>query len=177
MDSMTEFTSELKAERRPLAIFIMIAVAALALTGVFLLYRYQKNHPAPKEVSGPVVIPGMVRPGEIAFDAYKDKVRIENVKASIGLNFAGNRYAAIEGIISNEGSRKLEAVEMHITLYDLYGNLSKEKTVTPLRPGVGLHQGPMEPLEKRTFSVWIESVEQLWNPKRVEIQISGLKYQ
>ncbi len=175
---MTEFTSELKVERRPLAMYIMIGVAALALTGVFFLYRYQKNHPEPpKEASGPIVVPGMVRPGEPDFEAYRDKVRIENVKASIGLNFAGNRFAAIEGIISNEGSRKLEAVEMHITLYDVYGNLSKEKTVTPLRPGAGLHQGPMEPLEKRTFSVWIESVEQLWNPKRVEIRISGLKYQ
>jgi hypothetical protein len=118
-----------------------------------------------------------VRPGDVNFEAYKDKVKIENVKASIGLNFAGNRFAAIEGIITNDGGRKLEAVEMQITLYDVYGKLSKEKTVTPLRPGVGLHQGPMEPLEQRTFSVWIESVEQLWNPKRVEIKISGLKYQ
>jgi len=174
---MTEFTSELKTERRPLALYLMIAVAAVALIAVFILVRYQQNHPAPKEVSGPVIIPGMMHPGNPDFEAYKDKVRIENVKASIGLNFAGNRFAAIEGIISNEGSRKLEAVEMHVTLYDVYGKLSKEKTVTPLRPGVGLHQGPMEPLEKRTFSVWIESIEQLWNPKRVEIQITGLKYQ
>ncbi len=174
---MTEFTSELKSERRPVALYIMIAVAAVALIAVFFLVRYQQNHPVSKEVSGPVVFPGMVRPGEPDFEAYKDKVRFENVKASIGLNFAGNRFAAIEGIISNEGSRKLEVVEMHITLYDVYGKLSKEKTVAPLRPGVGLHQGPMEPLEKRTFSVWIESIEQLWNPKRVEIQITGLKYQ
>lgn len=174
---MTEFTSEFKSERRPFALYIMIAVAAIAVSGVFFLVRYQQNHPAPKEVSGPAIIPGMLHPGEPDFEAYKDRVRIENVKASIGLNFAGNRFAAIEGVITNEGSRKLEAVEMHVSLYDVYGKMTKEKTVTPLRPGVGLHQGPMEPLETRTFSVWIESIEQLWNPKRVEIQISGLKYQ
>jgi hypothetical protein len=174
---MTEFTSEIKGERRPMALYIMIAVAAVAVIATMLLVRYQKSQPPAKVASGPAVIPGMVRPGQLDFEAYKEKVRIENVKASIGLNFAGNRFAAIEGILSNEGSRKLEAVEMHITLYDVYGNLSKEKDVTPLRPGVGMHQGPMEPLEKRTFSVWIESIEQLWNPKRVEIKISGLKYQ
>lgn len=174
---MTEFTSEFKTERRPLALYIMIAVAVVAVSAVFFLVRYQKNHPAPKEVSGRVAIPGMVHPGDPDFEAYKDKVRIQNVKASIGLNVAGNRFAAIEGIISNEGSRKLEALEMHVSLYDVYGNLSKERTVTPLRPGLGLHQGPMEPMENRTFSVWIESIEQLWNPKRVEVRITGLKYQ
>ena len=41
----------------------------------------------------------------------------------------------------------------------------------------GLTNKPMEPLEKRIFSIGIESVEQLWNPKRLEIEITGLKYQ
>jgi hypothetical protein len=34
----------------------------------------------------------------------------------------------------------------------------------------------MEPLEKRTFSVGIDGVDQLYDPKRVEIEITGLKY-
>jgi hypothetical protein len=119
----------------------------------------------------------MVRPGDVGFEAYKNKVRIENVKASMFLNFAGNRVASIDGIIANEGSRKLEALELRITLYDVYDKMFRERIATPLRPGLGLFKGPMEPLEKRTFTVWIESIEQLWNPKRVEIEISGLKYQ
>jgi hypothetical protein len=45
-----------------------------------------------------------------------------------------------------------------------------------LRPGVGINKGPMEPLEKRIFVVSVEPVEQLWNPKQVEIAITGLKY-
>lgn len=174
---MAEFTSEIKRTGRPVTLYITIAVAAVALVAVALVVRYEKNNPTPKVASSPVVVPGMARPGEPDFEGYKDKVRIENVKASIALNIAGNRFAFIEGIVANEGSRKLEAVEMHITLYDVYGNLSKEKTAYALRPGVGLHQGPMEPLERRTFTVSIESVEQLWNPKRVEITISGFKYQ
>ena len=35
----------------------------------------------------------------------------------------------------------------------------------------------MEPMEKRPFTIWIEPIEQLWNSKRVEIEITGLKYQ
>jgi hypothetical protein len=172
---MPEFTSEIKRPGRPVTLYLTLAVAAVAVIAVILLARYQRDNPT--KVAGiPVIVTGMVRSGDNDFEAYKDKVRIEAVKAYINISFAGTRSATIEGIISNEGSRKLEAVEMHLTLYDVYGKLSKEKTAIPLRPGVGLNKEPMEPLEKRTFVVAVDSVEQLWNPKRVEIEITGLKY-
>ncbi len=172
---MAEFTSELKRTGRPVTLYISIAIAAVAMVAVLLVIRYQKNSPPPA-AAGPVAVEGMVHPGDVDFEAYKDKVRIEDVKASIGINFAGNRSAWIDGTIANEGSRNLEAVEMRVTLYDVYDKVSKERTVTPLRPGVGLAAGPMKPLERRGFHIGIESVEQLWNPKRVEIKVTGLKY-
>jgi len=172
---MAVFTSEIKRPGRPITLYLTLAVAAVALVAVILVVRFQKNNP-PKATAGPVTVPGMVRAGDPNFEAYKDKIRIEGVKAFINLSFAGTRSATIEGIISNEGSRQLEAVEMHVTLYDVYGKLSKERTAIPLRPGVGINKDPMEPLEKRTFFVAVDSVEQLWNPKRVEIEITGLKY-
>ena len=89
---------------------------------------------------------------------------------------AKSRIAIVSGIITNEGDRKLEALELHIALFDVYNKLSKERISTPLRPDVGVKR-PMEPLEKREFTVWIEPIEQLWNPKRLEIELSGLKYQ
>ncbi len=173
---MMEFTPEVKHKGRPVVIWIAIAIVAVSVASLYRVARYQQNHVS-KGSTGPVVVPGMKRPGEVDFDAYKDKVRIENVKASVFLNFAGNRVASIDGIIANEGSRKLEALELRITLYDFYDKMFRERIATPLRPGFGLYRGPMEPLEKRTFTVWIESIEQMWNPKRVEIEISGLKYQ
>jgi hypothetical protein len=65
---------------------------------------------------------------------------------------------------------------MHLALFDVYQKLSAERTRTPLRPGVGLNR-PMEALEKRDFTVWIEPIEQLWNPKELVVEITGLKYQ
>ena len=66
--------------------------------------------------------------------------------------------------------------DSHIALYDIFNKLAKERIATPLRPGVGIKR-PMEPMEKREFTVWIEPIEQLWNPKRVEVEKTGLKYQ
>jgi aspartate aminotransferase len=39
----------------------------------------------------------------------KPKIRIENVKASLGISFNNARTATISGIIVNDGDRKLEA--------------------------------------------------------------------
>lgn len=172
---MLEMAGEKEKSNRTFLLYVTAAVLALAAVAVFLVMRYQQQHPPPVS-KGPVVIPGMLRPGDPGFEYYKNKIRLENVRASLGINFAQNRIAIVEGIIANEGDRKLVALELHIALYDIYNKLSKERTATPLRPGVGVDR-PMEPLEKRYFSVFMEPIEQLWNPKRLEIEITGLKYE
>ncbi len=151
-----------------LAIFIIIA------GGVYLYARLQASK-TPPGMEMPAV-PGMAHPGDPDFEYYRKYVRISNVRATLGINFAKSRIAIISGIITNEGDRKLEALELRIALYDVYDKLSKERIATPLRPGVGVKR-PMDPLEKRDFTVWIEPIEQLWNPKRIEVELSGLKYQ
>ncbi len=171
---MVEFTSEPQKPVRPVTLIITVAVLAVAAALIFFWVRYQKRlQPAP--AAGPVVVPGMLRAGDTNFEYYKTKVRIENARASLGISFNKARVAFISGIIVNDGDRKLEALELKITLFDLYHKLSKERIATPLRPGIGLYK-PMEPLEKRSFTVGVESIEQLWDPKHVEIEITGLKY-
>ncbi len=171
---MAEFTSEPETPARPTLLIIAAAVLTVAAVSLFFFVRYQKRI-QPASPAGPVVVPGMLHAGNTNFEYYKKKIRIENPKASLGISFNKTRVAFISGIIVNDGDRKLEALELKITLFDLYNKLSKERIATPLRPGVGLYK-PMEPLEKRSFTVGVESVEQLWDPKHVEIEITGLKY-
>jgi hypothetical protein len=173
--SMTEFTSEMKREKRPAVLLITLAVAAVALVLAWAVIRYQKNHPPPKEAAGTIAVPGMVHAGDPEFESYKASVRLEDVRATIGIPVAGPRFALIDGVISNEGNRIVEAVEMHITLFDVYGKFSKEATRVPFRPGIGIEYRSLAPLEKRAFHFGVESVEQLWDPKRVEIKVSGFK--
>lgn len=172
---MKEFNSTKPAPSRATTFIAAVAIFAVAAVGIFIYAHYQKRS-QPKGASGPVVVPGMLRPGDPNFEYYKNHVRLEDVRAGLGITFNKNRVAIISGIIYNDGDRKLEALELRVTLYDVYGKFSKERVATPLRPGTGMYR-PMEPLEKRTFSVGIEGVEQLWNPRKVEIEITGLKYQ
>ena len=172
---MAEFNSEVPKSSRTAILIITAGVLIVAAVGIILFARYQRLS-RPPHAEGPVVVPGMLHTGDTNFEYYKTKVRIENPRATLGITFSKARVAFISGIISNEGDRKLEAVELKITLFDLYNKFSAQAVRTPIRPGTGFYK-PMEPLEKRSFTVGIESVEQLWNPKHVEIEITGLKYQ
>ena len=119
----------------------------------------------------------MLRPGDPDFEYYKTRVRIENVSATLAKSYTNIRFATISGTIVNVGDRKLEAVELHITLFNEFGKISKERTAFALRPGSGYIGRPMEPLEERPFVIGIESIEDSWDPKQISYEITGLKYQ
>jgi hypothetical protein len=172
---MVEFTSEPQKTFPLFKLLVVLGVCVVLLGGIFLFIRHQRDMP-PQTGGGAIVVPGLLRTGNTDFEYYKNRIRIENVKATLGVSFSNARIAMISGIIVNDGSRKLEALELHITLYDMWGKLSKERTAFALRPGTGFNKKPMEPLEKRSFIIGIESVEYYWNPKQIAYEITGLKY-
>lgn len=172
---MVSLTSEQKHPSRTPTLLIAVAVLAIGLAAIVLIARQQKTGQAGPS-SDPAAVPGMIRAGSTDFEYFRNRVRVENVKASLGITFSQARVAFVSGVIVNDSDRRLEALEMRIRLFDLYDKLSKERIATPLRPGMGLYK-PMEPLERRSFSVGVESVEQLWNPKRLELEITGIKYE
>jgi hypothetical protein len=172
---MLEFTSEPQKTFRPVTIFITLGVLAVLLGALFFYVHYQSG--LQKNGTSSIVVAGLLRPGNTDFEYYKNRILIQDVKGSLGITFNNTRIAMISGTIINDGDRKLEAVEARITLYDAWGDVSKERTAFLLRPGAGFSSKPMEPLESRTFSIGIESVEYYWDPKEISWEITGLKYQ
>jgi len=170
---MVEFTSQPQKAFNPVKLFIALGVVVVLLGGVFLYVHFQGGA---QSKTGTTTVEGLLRPGNTNFEYYKNRIQIENVKASLGISFNNARIAMIQGIILNDGDRKLEALELHITLFDVWGKVSKERTAFALRPGTGLSGKPMEPLERRPFEIGVESVEYYWNPKQITYEITGLKY-
>ncbi len=168
---MADFATENRRSFNPTVAIVAAVILILASGAVYYYARHQMRDLIPGPSAGPIVIPGMVHPGDPNFEYYKNKIRIANVKAGLGITFSKARVALISYTVTNEGDRKLEGLELKFSLFDLYQKLSKERTTTPVRP-----DRPMEPLETRAFSVGIEAVEQLWDPKRLEVVITGLKY-
>ena len=170
---MTEFKFEPQQTSSPKKLIIFAIVLIVMLGGGALYVRYYT--PTQRD-SSVVNIPDVLRAGDTNFEYYKTKIRIENVKASLGVNYNKSRIAMIAGTIVNDGDRKVEALELHVKLYDVWGKFSKERTVFAVRPGVGFNPKPMEPLERRTFNISLEGVEYYWDPKEISLEITGLKY-
>ena len=174
INPMLELSSKPQKSFNPVRLYIAIGVLAVFAVGVGWYIHYQSGRQT--SAGKRVVVPNMLHPGDTNFEYYKTRVRIENVKATLGINLTKSRIALIGGTIINDGDRELEAVELHLTLYDVWGKVSKERTVYALRPGIGYGGKPMEPLERRSFAIGIEPVEDYWNPKQIEYEIIGLRY-
>jgi len=173
---MVEFNPEPQKRTSSVTLFIALGILVLVLGGVYLYVHYHGSAQQ-RGAASAVVVPDLLRPGNTNFEYYKTRIRIENIKASLGISFNNARIAMISGILVNDGDRKLEAVQLHVILYDVWGKVSKERTAFALRPGAGYSGKPMEPLEKRPFAIGVESVEYYWNPKQITYEITGLKYQ
>ena len=144
---MAEFTSEPRKAFSPLKFYL--AGAIIIVLGALVLIGNRYCGSPPKTGSNVVEVPGLLLPGDSNFEWYKQRIRVENPKAILGISFNNSRNASITGILVNDGDRKLEAVRLHVTLFDKYGKVSKERTAFALRPGMGLSNRPMEPLEKQ----------------------------
>lgn len=173
---MLEFTSKPQKKKISSTLIITAGLFVLILAGIFAYFHF-KGTTAPQPGEASIVVPGMLRPGNTDFEYYKTKVRLENVKAVLQISFSKVRTAKISGTIVNDGDRELDALELHITLYDVWGKVSKERTAYALRPGAGYSGKPMKPLEERPFSIGVEAVEYYWDPEQVSLEITGLRYQ
>ncbi|MBN2321668.1 MAG: hypothetical protein JXR49_21495 [Acidobacteria bacterium] len=173
---MVEFTSKPQKKSNSFTLIITAVLVVLILGVVLSFIYFQKTTPA-KSGSTTVEVPGLLRPGNTDFEYYKTKILIEDVKAVLGISFNKARIAMISGTILNDGDRKLDALELHVTLYDVWGKVTKERTAFALRPRSGYSSKPMEPLERRRFSIGVESVEYYWDPKQISYEITGLRYQ
>lgn len=172
---MLEFKSQPQKSFSPAMLWISAGVLVVLLAAVYFFVRFQGS--APRAGSSGVVVEGLLRAGDTNFEYYKTRVKIENVKAVLGISFNNARIATISGTLVNDGDRKLHAVELHVTLFDMWGKVSKERTAFALRPGKGLTNKPMQPLERRAFTIGVESVEYYWDPKQISYEITGLKFE
>ena len=172
---MLEFKSQPQKSFSPAMLWISAGVLVVLLAAVYFFVRFQGS--APRAGSSGVVVEGLLRAGDTNFEYYKTRVKIENVKAVLGISFNNARIATISGTLVNDGDRKLHAVELHVTLFDMWGKVSKERTAFALRPGKGLTYKPMQPLERRAFTIGVESVEYYWDPKQISYEITGLKFE
>ncbi len=152
---------------------IALLISALLIAALLAYYFYSKAHPLQDGIR--VSVPGMLHEGDAEFDNYRSFVKILHAKAELAVNFRGDRIAVVSGSVLNQGEKRLDAVELKISLFDNEGKVLREETRTPLRPDIGLKQ-PLSSLEKRSFIIWMESIPLIWDPSKVNIELTGSRF-
>ena len=154
------------AVRRLLPMLIGSAVVLLlVLLGFVALQRK-----GPRMEEGRTVYEGVVRRGEPAFEQYRRYLRLVSAAGQVSENLLGERQAVVAGEIANSGSRVIDVVEITATLLDFEGRPIASFTKTPIKPAL-----PLQPMEIRRFSVWVEPFPDDWLSGIVDVEVHGYR--
>ncbi|MDA2936958.1 hypothetical protein MYX75_01675 [Acidobacteria bacterium AH-259-A15] len=145
------------------SVFLFVGLAVLL---VFTLEPGAKNK---------VELTGVLRGGDPDYQWYGKYVKLKNPQIKMTRNFAGNRMVIFSGIIENNGEKTLDAVEVELNFFN-YDQLVLKTTRTPIRPGPGTYTPPIEPLEQRGFTLYMENFPEDWLASRAEMAIHGFRF-
>jgi hypothetical protein len=85
-------------------------------------------------------------------------------------NLLGGQQAVVAGTLINQGNRLVEVVEIRASLYDDQDRLMQQFVKTPIQPDF-----PLQPMEMRKFSLWVEPFPPQWLTGRIEVELHGYR--
>ena len=142
-----------------LAVFVALIVGAI--------YLSQQSHPPLEKLEG------VLHEEDLDFEWYQQYLELKNPKIQMGLNYAGNRIVMFSGVISNQGERTIDVVELKIVFFN-YDELLLETHRTPLRPSP--YTPPIPQLSERVFNFYVERIPEGWKSSHAEMSISGFRF-
>jgi hypothetical protein len=165
-DPETERATEQRRSRLILG-FGAIGAIALALVIVIFLARPQRQS---RELAN------IRRAGSPEFEAYKDKVTLEDPETLVYPNQLGMNQFAVHARLHNRGQRTLTAVEILGKVYDLRDQVVAQATSVPI-PRV--RREPLKPGESMPITVRIDTPAKVKEAdvKDVKIELQGLRFQ
>ena len=144
----------------------VVLFAAMVAAAVYL------QGPAEREE---IDLNGVVEAGNPDYEWYQKYVDLRDAKIKMGLNFAGKRMVIFSGIIENNGERALDVVQVDLSFFN-YEKLVWKTMRTPIIPGSGGHTPPVEPLEQRGFTLYMENIPEGWLASHAEMAIHGFRF-
>lgn len=118
---------------------------------------------------------GVLRSGHPNYEWYREYVDLQNPKIQMGKNMAGNRVVMFSAVIDNGGEKTLDVVEIELSFFN-YEERVWETVRTPIRPERSNYTPPIEPLEERGFTLYIENIPQGWLASHAEMELHGFRF-
>ena len=147
-------------------ILIPVGLAAILLASVVIFM----HDPKPQQRED---LTGVLREGDSDYGWYREHVSLTRPRLQMAKNIAGNRMAVFSATIENQGERALDVVEMKMIFFN-YDTPVWETTRVPIRPGA--YTAPIQPMRKRSFTLYIQDLPRDWMSTRAEMDINGFRF-
>ena len=147
-------------------ILVPVGLAAILLAGV-VIFMHDPKPQVREELTG------VLREGDSDYGWYREHVSLTGPRLQMAKNIAGNRMAVFSATIENQGEKALDVVEMKMVFFN-YDEPVWETTRTPIRPGV--YTAPIQPMKKRSFTLYIQDLPRGWMSTRAEMDINGFRF-
>jgi hypothetical protein len=157
--------TEEKPSRFPAALLAGILVVGLV---VFVLYWVTK--PGPQGAAG--TSEHHLALGE-AEKSYAEQIHVSGLHMSRATNLVKQEFTYINGVMANDGSRKILDIEVVTEFRDQFNQVVLREIQRPF--GTFTKAGaPLLAGQKREFQLTFEHVPQDWNQQYPVIRVSGL---
>jgi hypothetical protein len=150
-------------ESRLRSIVIGIAIVAIVVGGLVLVFRVERKQPG-------------------APPAYAASLRFSDLKTSAAQNFVGATVSYLDGAIANTGDKTVVHAVVQVTFKDEMGQMAQreELPIRVLRTGgpydeaVDLNLSPLGPGQSKPFRLTFENISAQWNHAYPELQITDV---
>ena len=150
-------------------IWKMLPIALLAVVGWAVLVYLGLG---PKEQPA-VALTGILRAGDPTYEWYSPYLDLKKPKIQMAKNLAGKRTVIFSGVIENNGEKVLDVVEIGVHLFN-HDELVWETTRRAISPGA--YSPPLQPLKRRGFTLYVETIPGKWRASNAEMEIRGFRF-
>jgi hypothetical protein len=103
--------------------------------------------------------------------AYASQVHFQNLQLSHSNNLLNQEFTYVGGIVSNDGPRAVDAIEVVIEFHDAFHQVILRETERPIRRT----DMPLRVAEQREFQITIEQgIPSQWDQQYPSIRVTGL---
>lgn len=105
--------------------------------------------------------------------SYAGNIHFNSLELSQSDNMLNEKFTYLDGVISNDGGRPIQAMEILVEFHDPFNQVILRETHRVIsEPGA-----PLGPGQKREFQVTFEDVPAEWNQQYPTIRVTGLVLQ
>jgi hypothetical protein len=139
------------------------AVVILVLAGVVVLLAHF--------ISPPRQAADVTLPFGATEQAYAAQIHFQNLQLSHSTNLLNQEFTYVGGIVSNDGPRAVDAIEVVVEFHDPFHQVILKETERPIRRT----DQPLRVAEQREFQITIEQgLPSSWDQQYPSIRVTGL---